>query len=216
MDDALQAEAYAAADFSSGDHSVLQEVEALLGASGRGDGSGLDVVDLGCGPGNISFLLARRWPAARVLGIDGSAAMLTIAERRRRREPAGLEQLRFRRVVLPDRSLAGPFDVIVSNSLLHHLHDPAVFWASVAQLARQASWVYVRDLRRPSSLLELAGLVERHAAAAAPVLRRDFAASLNAAFTPAEVRQQLRQGALQGLEVRQREDRYLEIQGRWP
>ena len=39
------------------------------------------VYDLGCGPGNITRLLAERWPNARVVGIDSSADMLAKAVR---------------------------------------------------------------------------------------------------------------------------------------
>jgi trans-aconitate methyltransferase len=38
------------------------------------------IADLGCGPGNSTALLVQRWPAADVLGIDSSAAMLAEAE----------------------------------------------------------------------------------------------------------------------------------------
>ena len=37
------------------------------------------IYDLGCGPGNITRLLAERWPDARVTGIDSSADMLAKA-----------------------------------------------------------------------------------------------------------------------------------------
>ncbi len=37
------------------------------------------VVDLGCGAGNVTRLLALRWPDAEVVGIDNSEAMLSKA-----------------------------------------------------------------------------------------------------------------------------------------
>ena len=202
MDEPLQAEAYAAADFSSGDRAVLERIEALPAFRGSGDGEGLSVVDLGCGPGNITFLVARRWPGARVLGIDGSAAMLAIAEQRRLADPVAHRQVRFQRLVLPSPQLAGPCSAVVSNSLLHHLHDPGVFWRAVKQLTGPGTSLYVRDLRRPATAADLEALVARHVGAAPAVLRRDYAHSLRAAFSTAEVRAQLEAAGLGGLEVR--------------
>ena len=213
MQDVLQTEAYAAADFSSSDRAVLGRVEALLGDRGQGDGGGLSFVDLGCGPGNITFLLARRWPEASVLGLDGSDAMLRIAERRRRADPAASRHLRFLQRRLPSPQLEGPCSAVISNSLLHHLHDPRVFWRSVRQLSGPATHVYVRDLRRPASQGELQDLVRRHTDSAPEVLRRDYAHSLRAAFTRSEVLDQLEAAGFDGLEVREVDDRYLEIQG---
>ncbi|MCT0207640.1 class I SAM-dependent methyltransferase [Synechococcus sp. CS-1332] len=214
MEDVLQAEAYAAADFSRGDRAVLERIEALLGPRGEGDGEGMSFVDLGCGPGNISFLLAGRWPGASVLGLDGSAAMLAIAERRQHGDPTAMRRLRFRQLVLPSPQLQGPCSAVVSNSLLHHLHEPGVFWRSVRQLSAPGTQLYVRDLRRPATLAELEALVCRHAASAPEVLRRDYAHSLRAAFTRADVMGQLKAAGLDGLEVQEVEDRYLEIHGR--
>jgi len=40
------------------------------------------IVDLGCGPGNISEKLSERWPDVNVLGVDGSQEMIREAESR--------------------------------------------------------------------------------------------------------------------------------------
>ena len=44
------------------------------------------VVDLGCGPGTLTLTLARRWPHARIIGVDSSVEMLDQA---RRNDPLG-------------------------------------------------------------------------------------------------------------------------------
>jgi hypothetical protein len=104
----------------------------------------------------------------------------------------------------------------MSNSLLHHLHDPLVLWNTVRQLAAPGATIYVKDLRRPPSLASLDFLVALHAADAPPVLRRDYRHSLRAAFTVAEVEAQIDQADLSDLRVSAVEDRYLEVWGRLP
>ena len=211
MDGADQVAAYAAADFEASDRAMLERLAALCG----GD-PGLRLVDLGCGPGNISFRLARRWPAATVLGLDGAPRMLAVAARRLLAAPELEGRLRFHRTLLPlagPTPLAGSFSAVVSNSLLHHLHDPLGLWRSVAQLAAPGAFVYVQDLRRPESTAAVECLVAASLAAAPEVLRRDFRASLHAAFTPSEVAAQLLQTGLTGLRVAPLGDRYLEVWG---
>ena len=70
------------------------------------------IVDLGCGPGNVTAILARRWPAASVLGIDGSAPML---ERARTAAPTCWFELGDFSSWAP----AAPVDLIYSNAALH-------------------------------------------------------------------------------------------------
>jgi SAM-dependent methyltransferase len=215
MDGAEQATAYAAADFSASDGAVITRLGELFPG-----GLGSQVVDLGCGPGNISFRLAKLRPApAQVLAIDGAPSMLALAarelERRRQAEPELPRRLLFRLSCLPDPALPGGFSAVVSNSLLHHLHDPAVLWGAVRQLAAPGACIYVKDLRRPADAAAVEALVQRHAADAPPVLQRDYRASLHAAFTPEEVRGQLRAAGLAGsLQVAPTDDRYLEVWGR--
>jgi len=210
MEDPQQARAYADTDFSRSDR-VL--VERLL------DRHGADlpepIIDLGCGPGNISFRLARRHPAAEVLGVDGAEAMLAPALALLAAQPELQSRLRFQQSCLPDPGLAGGFSAVISNSLLHHLHDPAVLWQAVRQLAAPGACVYIKDLRRPPSPEAAVALQQRYLADAPPVLQHDYLASLHAAFTPAEVEQQLQQAGLADqLQVAPLEDRYLEVWGR--
>lgn len=220
MDEEQQALAYAEADFSRTDQAFVECILERLEGSG-----GLPpqrLVDLGCGPGNISFRLAEALPSLPLLAIDGAAAMLEPGLRRQRAEPGRWPLLRFLKARLPLEAGAlaalpsdyrPPFQLLVSNSLLHHLHDPEVLWRALRQLGAAGSLVVLRDLRRPDSVADLDVLVERHAAAAPPLLRRDYRASLQAAFRPEEVEIQLRRAGLSCLSVEPIEDRYLDVSG---
>jgi trans-aconitate 2-methyltransferase len=70
------------------------------------------VVDLGCGPGNLTALLVERWPGARVVGLDTSAEMI---EKARATTPA----VDFRVADLRDWATGDDrVDVLVSNATL--------------------------------------------------------------------------------------------------
>ena len=99
-----QVDAYAEADFSSGDARTLALVEQLLNETGSLPDNPL-VVDLGCGPGNITFRLAALLPNAQVIGIDGSEPMLSVAKQRSAESPG---ELRFSGLQLNE--IAGPLE----------------------------------------------------------------------------------------------------------
>jgi trans-aconitate methyltransferase len=210
MDGCEQALAYAEADFSASDAALVEWI-----ASNFPEGLGDWIIDLGCGPGNISFRLADRWPQARILGIDGASAMLDLARLRLQQQPrSGL--LSFEKHLLPCPQLTASASALVSNSLLHHLHDPQVLWQSLQRLGRPNAVVVIHDLLRPHSEAELQNLVQLHAADASPLLRRDYTASLRAAFQPDEIAVQLQQAGLIGMHVQPRDDRYITVWGRLP
>ena len=208
MDDAEQALAYAQADFSAGDQALLERLDQLFPA-----GLGARLLDLGCGPGNISFLLAQRHGQATVLGMDGAEVMLALAQQRLLQQPSLQGRLGFQQALLPCPGLAGGFSAVVSNSLLHHLHNPQVLWDALRQLGAPGARIYIKDLRRPSSSAAAEELCQRYLVGAPPVLQRDYVASLHAAFRPEEVQQQLAVAGLHGLRVEPLEDRYLEVWG---
>jgi len=218
MDDPLQVLAYAQADFRASDQALVDRLVEIFG-----DALGPRLVDLGCGPGNISFRLAERFPQASVLGLDGAAAMLEVAERVLAQVALGCpglaDRIGFAQVLLgPERLPYAGFTAVVSNSLLHHLHDPQALWRHLRQLAAPGAAIYIKDLRRPANPEAALALQQMHLASAPPVLQRDYLASLHAAFEPTEVEAQLRVAGLpvgeQGLRVAALDDRYLEVWGR--
>ncbi|MCW2582785.1 MAG: Trans-aconitate 2-methyltransferase [Klenkia sp.] len=71
------------------------------------------VVDLGCGEGELTASLSRRWPRARVTGVDSSPAMLSAA-----RVHAVPGRVSFVRGDLRTWEPDGPLDVLVSNAAL--------------------------------------------------------------------------------------------------
>ncbi len=99
--------------------SGLEKVTAAVLAHATA-GPGDQVVDLGCGTGQLSLPLAER--GARVLAVDVSPAMVArLEEKARERSLLGLEGL-----AAPIESLslpAGSVDLVVSSYALHHLRD---------------------------------------------------------------------------------------------
>ena len=210
MDGEAQALAYASADFSASDQALILRLRELFPS-----GLGMTLLDLGCGPGNISFRLAQQWPGASVVGLDGAAAMVRLAAQALAAAPGLQQRLRFECRCLPDPSLRGAYSAVVSNSLLHHLHDPQVLWGCLRALAAPRAAIYIKDLRRPPSPQAALTLRDRYLREAPPVLQHDYIASLHAAFTAAEVRHQLEQAGLaEMLQVAEVDDRYLEVWGR--
>ncbi len=87
------------------------------------------VADLGCGPGNVTALLAQRWPRAELIGIDASAAMLDRARR-------ALPEARFEQADIRHWTPADAPELIFSNAALHWLDDhPALFLRLLSLLA---------------------------------------------------------------------------------
>jgi ubiquinone/menaquinone biosynthesis C-methylase UbiE len=209
MDGEAEAEAYARADFSDSNQAYVRDVIASFP-----DRLG-EVVDLGCGPGDIAIRLAHAATTTRITGVDGSPAMLSIARAALR--SAGLEsRVTFLEGRLPGIALRdGGFDLVLSKDMLHHLPDPQVLWSEVRRLGRPGAAVCVMDLSRPATPADARCIVERVSGAEHPLLKTDFYNSLCAAFTADELRAQLAAASLP-LIVSQLTERHLCIKGRLP
>lgn len=211
MEDPAQALAYAEADFEA-PHEYFVELFGETFPDWRGG----TVLDLGCGPGDITIRFGRRYPACELEGVDGSEAMLRLG--RKAVEAEGMDRrIRLTKGYLPGAELPRQdYDVIMSNSLLHHLASPMALWETVRAHSRPGTRLFVMDLMRPASREQAAAMVDMYAEGEPEVLRHDFYHSLLAAYRIEEVQAQLTSAGLDGLSVRAVSDRHLVVSGHLP
>ena len=213
MEDPAQARAYAGADFSVPHSNFIK----LFRIAFPGRPISGHVMDLGCGPGDITIRFAAAFPQCEVHGVDGSPAMIEAGETLLQHSGDTRKRIRLIHGMLPDAAMPCPrYDTVICNSLLHQLHDPQTLWTSVKKFAAPGALVFVMDLRRPTTITDARRLCDTYAANEPPLLQRDYYNSLLAAFEPAEIESQLASAKLPHLIVRPIGDRHVTIHGRTP
>ncbi len=104
---------------------------------------GLDLLDVGCGPGSITLDLHRRVEPGRVVGLENSEDALQFAR------AAAEEQGRDIEFVLGDAyALDFPdasFDVVHAHQVMHHLEDPVAALREMGRVCRPDGVVAVRE-----------------------------------------------------------------------
>jgi ubiquinone/menaquinone biosynthesis C-methylase UbiE len=105
---------------------------------------GLDLLDVGCGPGTITVDLAARVGPGRVLGIDVSADPL--AEAREAAARAGVEASFEVGDVYALAAADDSFDVVHAHQVLQHLTDPVAALREMARVCRPGGVIAVRDV----------------------------------------------------------------------
>jgi trans-aconitate 2-methyltransferase len=76
------------------------------------------IIDIGCGPGNSTQVLARRWPDAQILGIDNSPAMIEKAKKDFPNQQWSLADA-------GRDEIAGQYDIVFSNATIQWIPDHA-------------------------------------------------------------------------------------------
>ncbi len=131
------------------------------------------VVDLGCGPGELTESLAHRWPEAEVTGIDASEDMIAAA--RERQAPSNLT---FETGDVRDYRPDG-VDVIVTNAVLQWVPNHQELLAGWARSLRRGGWIALQvpgNFDAPShALMREHAASPRWAAQLDGVLRHDDA-----------------------------------------
>ncbi|HEY9726816.1 MAG TPA: methyltransferase domain-containing protein [Chroococcales cyanobacterium] len=170
------------------------------------------ILDAGTGPARIPIFLCQRRPQWRVIGIDLAQSMLDLGLKNIK--DAGLQQqielelVDAKRLPYPDAH----FDMVVSNSLIHHLPNPLPFLLELKRVLKPNSAIFLRDLMRPASQEILYSIVDRVAGECNAHQRQLFQDSLYAAFTLDEVKDMMQQASLEGVKVYQSSDRHWTVE----
>jgi len=210
MDDPKHAIAYANADFERF-HSRVLKLFNIEFPDAEIKGT---ILDLGCGSGDITFRFAKYFPNSTVIGIDGAAIMIELANQRKGRETEFAGNIMFIEAKIPAAPIPRiPYDLIVSNSLYHHLHNPEVLWKTILDYSSSGTKIFIVDLFRPDSEEEVDWLVNEYVGNEPEILKKDFYNSLRASFEPSEVEQQLGNIGLAGLSVKIVSDHHLIVYG---
>ena len=151
-----------AVEYNTMDHSAVNRVfvdDLLRLVSG-----GTRVLDVGTGTALIPLELCRRGKQWHVVAVDLAKAMLEVAAQNV--AAAGLEAAIELQLVdakrLPFEDCE--FPVVMSNSIIHHIPDPADCLAEMARVvAPKGGLLFVRDLLRPADQGELQHLVQTYA-----------------------------------------------------
>lgn len=120
--------------------------------------SAATVMDLGCGPGNSTEVLAARYAGARVFGIDSSQDMIDAARRRMPSATFAVQDI----AQWQDR---GPFDVILANAVFQWVPHHEILLPDLIQRLNRGGALAVQ---MPDNLEEPAHQLMRETAAAGP------------------------------------------------
>lgn len=107
------------------------------------------IIDLGCGPGNNTELITRRWPDARVIGVDKSPAMIAAARERER--PGRLE---FRQGDIVEWQPDEPADIVLLNAVLQWIPDHTALLPRFAAMLAPAGVLGFQIPGTPSGRME--------------------------------------------------------------
>jgi ubiquinone/menaquinone biosynthesis C-methylase UbiE len=172
------------------DHSQVNSRFVADFLSAHGPCRGGEILDVGTGTARIPIALAQVDGQARVLALDLSETMLAQAEVNI--AAAGMSS-RIRTFQgdakdLIDSFGQGTFEGVISNTIIHHIPNPAPALETMARLLAPGGTLMVRDLARPDSEDDIRALAETYAGGESPPARALFQASLNAALTLEEIR----------------------------
>ncbi|MEO7329701.1 MAG: methyltransferase domain-containing protein [Minicystis sp.] len=203
MDTARDAAEYDAMDFSESDTRFAEDALALV--AGR---PGAELLDIGTGTAKIPVIMLDRRADLQVLAIDLSNEMLHVATRNVAKAGHGSACRLAKHDAKALRLSEKRYDLVMSNSVTHHIPDPIVHFQEIARVVRSDGAVLIRDLLRPATMDDAWGIVKRVAAGEHIRQQQLFFDSLCAALTLSEVEDLVSRAGLGRMRVAKISDRH--------
>jgi ubiquinone/menaquinone biosynthesis C-methylase UbiE len=201
MDDTEEVQAYSSAaaqrHLDEIDDTFVEHALRLVNGPERGS-----AIDIGTGPGQIVLKFANRLKSWKFIGVDRSSSMIAQARASLAAANASvMSRVEFR--VADGNSLEFPeasFDLVMCNSVLHHLAQPENLLAEMARLANPNGAILLRDLRRPSRLAYPLH-IRWHGRRYEGLMYKLYCDSVRSAYTELELQSMLSASALEGAQV---------------
>ena len=208
MDTWEEAVEYDSMDFTEVNAAFAKSAIALGPICGK-------ILDAGTGTARIPIAIAQMRPAWEMTCIDLSANMLRLGlenvSKANVRSQIKLELVDAKSMPYPDRY----FDMVISNSIIHHLPDPLPFLREVQRVLKPNGAIFLRDLLRPLDETIRDNLVEMYAGDCNSHQKQLFSDSLHAAFTLDEVEMMVESAGLEGLRIYESSDRHWTAERAW-
>ena len=183
MESTEQARAYSCADFSESNNIFVNN---LFRESKVNDKT--KILDIGCGDGEIPIQIFKR-KNCDITAVDGSEAMLD--EFYKKVKNNKITNIKIMNSLIDDQLLVdSKFDIVMSNSLVHHINDIKSFWKNLIRLTDNNGIILCMDLQRPDDESSLINLLQTYGGNNL-TLKKDFENSLRAAYTIDEIKSQL-------------------------
>ena len=213
-----QVDSYSEGDFSRSEIKFVQFIKNYLKKNNIQLTNDDLIVDLGCGPGNISEKLSIEWPSTSVIGIDGSKEMINKANIRKNLQEKSLNNLSYlcrniKNIKLADISDKEQINLLVSNSLIHHITHINEFFECIISLSGKKTLNFHKDLIRPINEKFAMQLKAKCASKYNETLTTDYYASLKASYRADELRKLLLEKNLFRLDVLEEDNEYLILYG---
>lgn len=208
-----------AVDYDAMDHAAVNRVFVDDFLAELQPAGTLSILDAGTGTAQIPIELASR--RARAAGFDVHVTATDLASEMLKVAKANVAVAGFSEVIRLEcvDCKAMPFgdasfDAVMSNSIVHHIPEPAAVFRELWRVLKPGGLLFVRDLLRPDDETTLDGLVETYAGEENAHQQKMFRESLHAALTVDEVRAMLGELNIPRDGVRQTTDRHWTLAAR--